>query len=135
MRSWLTQFLRNPRSLPPDLGSGYERISLTLPRELVRDVAGYLCCPPSQALRRLAQERLGPPQSARTPDESICSPTPLPGAENAPWRPAPAQPAVIGGRSREDAIRMAVAQLIGSLIPVALLLLVLYFSSKTKKQA
>ena len=54
VRSWLTQFLRNPHPLPPDPGSGYERISLTLPRELVRDVAGYLRSSPSIALRRVA---------------------------------------------------------------------------------
>lgn len=59
MRTWLTQFLRSPYYLPPDPGSGSERISLTLPRELVRDLAGYLGCSPSIALRRLAAARLG----------------------------------------------------------------------------
>jgi hypothetical protein len=59
MRSWLTGFLQNPHPLPPDPGSGYERISLTLPRELVRDLAGYLRCSPSIALRRVAAARLG----------------------------------------------------------------------------
>jgi hypothetical protein len=63
MRSCLTQFLRNPYPLPPDPGFGYERTSLTLLRELVRDIPGYLRRPPNQALRRLAQERLRPPQS------------------------------------------------------------------------
>src|SRR6266851_5066358 len=59
MRSWLAQFLRSPYSLPPDPGSGYERVSLTLPRELVRDAAGYLSCSSSIALRRVAAARLG----------------------------------------------------------------------------
>ena len=35
MRAWLTQFLRNPCSLPPDPGSSAERISQTLSNELV----------------------------------------------------------------------------------------------------
>jgi len=59
MRSWLTDFLRLPRPLPPDPGSGEERISLTLPSESVRSAAGFLCCSSSVALRRIAAERLG----------------------------------------------------------------------------
>jgi hypothetical protein len=31
VRSWHTAFLRTPRALPADPGSGYERVSLTLP--------------------------------------------------------------------------------------------------------
>ena len=133
MRSWLTQFLRNPHPLPPDPGSGYERISLTLPRGLVQTAAFNLRCPPSQALRRLAQEHLGPPESARTPSEPFLRPTSLPAAGNSPWRPAPVRPPVMGWQSREDELGKAVAQLIASVITLAFLLLVVYFSSKSKK--
>lgn len=59
MRTWLADFLRCPNSLPPDPGSGEERVSLTLPRELVGSAAGYLRCSPSEALRRIAAPRLG----------------------------------------------------------------------------
>jgi hypothetical protein len=58
MRAWLTQFRRSPYPLPQDPGSGSERISLTLPRELVRDVAGYVHCSASIALRRVAAAHL-----------------------------------------------------------------------------
>ena len=133
MRSWLTQFLRNPHPLPPDPGSGYERISLTLPSGLVQTAAFNLRCPPSQALRRLAQEHLGPPESARIPSEPFFRPTSLPAAGNSPWRPAPARPAIMGGQSGKDALGMACAQLIAGVITLALILLVVYFSSKGKK--
>ena len=132
MRSWLSDFLRNPHPLPPDPGSGYERISLTLPRELVLAVSQQLRCSPSTALRRLAQERLGPPQGVRAPSEPIFRPTLLPAAGAAPWRPAPARPPVMGAQSRELAIRMAGAQLIAGVITLALILVVLYFSSTGK---
>jgi hypothetical protein len=59
MRSWLTDFLRCPHPLPPDPGSGYERISLTLPSEAVRQAGAFLRCSSSAALRRIAAERLG----------------------------------------------------------------------------
>ncbi len=59
MRSWLADFLRQPHALPADPRSGQERISLTLPPQLVRDVASFLSCSPSAALRRIAAERLG----------------------------------------------------------------------------
>jgi hypothetical protein len=59
MRSWLSDFLQYPHALPPDPGSGYERVCLTLPKEMVRDASGYLRCSPSASLRRLAAERLG----------------------------------------------------------------------------
>jgi|SRR5271167_1528900 len=133
MRSWLTEFLRNPHPLPPDPGSGYERISLTLPKGLVQTAAFDLRCPPSQALRRLAREHLGPPEGARTHGESFCCPTSLPGAGNSSRRPAPAHSAVMGGQSREDALGMAGAQLFASVVTLAFLLLVSYFSSKSGK--
>jgi len=67
VRSWLTQYLRNPYSLPPDPGSGYERVSLTLPRELVGRHGRYLRCSPSKALRRLAQSQLSPSRANNEP--------------------------------------------------------------------
>ncbi len=134
MRSWLTQFLRNPHSLPPDPGSGYERISLTLPRGLVQTAAFNLRCSPSQALRRLAQERLGSPEGARMNSEPYSGPMSLPAAGNTSWRPAPGRPTAMEGQSREDGLGKAVAQLIASVITLALVLLVVYFISKSKKQ-
>jgi hypothetical protein len=133
MRSWLTQFLRNPHPLPPDPGSGYERISLTLPSGLVQTLAFDLHCPPSQALRRLAREYLGPSESARTSSAPFSRTTSLPAVGNSPWRPAPARPAVVGGQSHEDALGKAGAQLIASVITLALILLLVYFSSNNKK--
>jgi hypothetical protein len=59
MRSWIVDFLHRPHSLPPDPGSGEQRVSLTLSREEVLQVAGSLRCSPSVALRRVAAERLG----------------------------------------------------------------------------
>jgi hypothetical protein len=59
VRDWLGDFLRAPRQLPDDPGSGDFRVSLTLPEELVRSLAAQLGCSPSTALRRLAAWRLG----------------------------------------------------------------------------
>src|SRR5580692_4350705 len=58
MRSWITEFLRRPHALPPDPGAGDYRISLNLPNESVRDLAGLLHCSSSSALRRLALNAL-----------------------------------------------------------------------------
>jgi hypothetical protein len=58
MRSWLTDFVGNPHSLPPDPGSGDGRVSLTLPNDVVHVVAGYSRCSVSSALRRIASERI-----------------------------------------------------------------------------
>jgi hypothetical protein len=60
MRSWIAEFLRQPHPLPQDPGSGPSRVSLTLPEDSVRAVAGHLRCSPSEALRRLAAEAVGP---------------------------------------------------------------------------
>jgi hypothetical protein len=59
MRSWLNDFLRQPHPLPPDPGSGFGRVSLTLPANAVTAVATYSQCAISSALRRIAVERLG----------------------------------------------------------------------------
>lgn len=134
MRSWLTQFRRNPHPLPPDPGSGYERISLTLPRGLVQTAAFDLRCTESEALRRLAHEHLGPPQGAKRPSEPFFRPTSIPEAGNPLWRPVATRTAVVGGRSREEALGKAGAQLVASVITLALILLVSYFISKSKKQ-
>jgi hypothetical protein len=132
VRSWLSQFLRNPRPLPPDPGSGYERISLTLPRGLVQTVAFDLRCTPSQALRRLALEHLGLPEGARSPGEPFFRPTSHPAAGNTSCRSGPARPAATGGQSRDE-LGKACGQLIACVITLALILLVAYFSSKGKK--
>ena len=59
MRSWLHDFICQPHPLPPDPGSGYGRISLTLPADAVNAVATYSKSAVSSALRRVAAERLG----------------------------------------------------------------------------
>ena len=59
MRSWLHDFIYQPRPLPPDPGSGYGRVSLTLPADAVNAVAMYSNSAVSSALRRIAAERLG----------------------------------------------------------------------------
>jgi hypothetical protein len=107
MRSWLTQFLRNPHPLPSDPGSGHRRISLTLPSGLVRNAAFNLRCSPSEALRRLAREHLGPPESASTPSELFFRETPLPAAGNTFSKAAPARLSVVGWQSRGDALGKA----------------------------
>ncbi len=59
---WLADFFRQPHLLPPDPGAGEERISLSLPRRAVKTVAAMHDCSPSEALRRLAADRLSLPQ-------------------------------------------------------------------------
>lgn len=58
MRSWLYDFIHQPHPLPPDPGSGYGRVSLTLPADAVNAVATYSNSAISSALRRIAAERL-----------------------------------------------------------------------------
>lgn len=58
VRSWLEDFVRDPRLLPPDPGSGPGRVSLTLPKDVVSAVANYLHCTRSSAIRRVAFERI-----------------------------------------------------------------------------
>jgi len=58
MRSWIAEFLRRPHPLPADPGAGEYRLSLNLPDESVRDLAGLLRCSSSSALRRLALNAL-----------------------------------------------------------------------------
>jgi hypothetical protein len=58
MRTWLEDFLRNPHALPPDPGSGYERVSLTLPESVVMSVASRCGSGVSSTLRRISAERL-----------------------------------------------------------------------------
>jgi len=60
MRAWIAEFLQHAHPLPPDPGPGEDRISLTLPGEQVRQLAGFLRCSPSEALRRLALEATRP---------------------------------------------------------------------------
>jgi|SRR5579871_1000558 len=59
MRSWLHDFIHHPHKLPPDPGSGYGRVSLTLAADAVNAVATYSDSAISSALRRIAVERLG----------------------------------------------------------------------------
>ncbi len=71
MRAWLADFLRQPHILPADPGSGDERVSLTLPSEVVRHAATFLRCSQSVALRRIATERLAISFSAAVHQEAI----------------------------------------------------------------
>jgi len=66
MRVWLADFLAQPRALPPDPGAGEDRVSLTLPTQLVAAVARILRCSSSSALRRVAVDRSGAPAKAAT---------------------------------------------------------------------
>ncbi len=59
MRSWIAEFLRQPHPLPADPGPGEDRISLNLPEESVHELAEFLDCPSSSALRRLALYSVG----------------------------------------------------------------------------
>jgi hypothetical protein len=59
MRSWLHEFIHQPHPLPPDPGSGYGRVSLTLPADAVNAVVRYSNSSTSSALRRIAAARLG----------------------------------------------------------------------------
>jgi len=58
MRSWIAEFLRRPRPLPADPGAGEYRLSLNLPDESVRELAGLLRCSSSSSLRRIALNAL-----------------------------------------------------------------------------
>jgi len=62
MRSWLEAYLRAPHGLPHDPGPGDERVSLTLPQDLVEAVSGHLRCSTSATLRRIAVEQVGTPE-------------------------------------------------------------------------
>jgi hypothetical protein len=136
MRSWLTQFVRNPYSLPPDPGSGYERVSLTLPRELVAQVAGYLRCSPSTALRRLAQAYLGPSRPSPITAPPVPRPGLFPTVSSSPRAatPAPRYSLVPGCRSvsQQDKVAAAIGQLIAGALSMAIIFLILYLSGKLK---
>ena len=67
MRSWLVDFLRRPHSLPPDPGSGEQRVSLTLSREEVLQVAGSLRCSPSVAVE------LDSVEAMRRLEKAVCN--------------------------------------------------------------
>jgi|SRR5580692_1963316 hypothetical protein len=75
MRTWIAEFLRRPHPLPADPGAGEYRISLNLPNESVRDLAGLLRCSSSSALRRLALNALqsSPALSAAQSDYAATS--------------------------------------------------------------
>jgi hypothetical protein len=98
MRAWLTQFLQSPCSLPTDPDSGNERISLTLPREQVRDLAGYLQCSPSIALRRLAVARLDATTALIAPR---LAPQTVPVSAGSPRPSRTTRPASVAGSRKE----------------------------------
>ena len=136
MRSWLTWFLRNPHPLPPDPGSGYERTSLTLPRELVLAVSQQLRCSPSTALRRLAQEHLSPSRASAIISPPVPRPAPFPAqaqtSRTAP--PVPRHTIATGSRSisQQDKVAAAIGQLIAGALSLAIVFLILYVSGKLK---
>lgn len=74
MRTWIIDFLRAPGELPRDPGPGEGRISLTLHKELVKNLAARWQCSPSIFLRRFAIFRLGsseaPMKAARITNSS-----------------------------------------------------------------
>jgi hypothetical protein len=128
MRSWIAEFLCQPHPLPQDPGSGPVRLSLTLPEESVRAVAGHLRCSPSAALRRLVAEAVGPSRgavAART-HVPVKLPSWMPSEAQAQTRPTPASPQLTPE---------AVNQLLGLIawaVMVGIGLLVWYFISSRK---
>lgn len=81
MRSWLHDFICQPYPLLLDPGSGYGRISLTLPADAVNAIATYSNSSTSSALRRIAATRLGVrgpsgPQVYSATPRSTAIPTP-----------------------------------------------------------
>jgi hypothetical protein len=85
MRSWIAEFLRQPQPLPLDPGPGQDRISLTLPGESVHALAGFLRCSPSEALRRVALNALGPSPVVLAAQGEL-------EPRNTSWRPSEAPP-------------------------------------------
>ena len=138
LRSWLTDFQRNPHSLPNDPGSGYERISLTLPGELVQTAAAYLRCSPSVALRRLALARLGPRQTMTAVSQTGARPGAFPVATQGPWRPVQPLNRGVASKSstlsRQEELRVVVAQFIAGLLTFSIVVLAVHVSSKVKKR-
>ena len=94
VRSWLSLYLANSLPLPPDPGAGQERISLTLPDNLVHKAACCVGCSPSTFLRRLAAANLGPRRAPMSP-QATHSAKPagmrVPEAAQGVWRPQPSQ--------------------------------------------
>jgi hypothetical protein len=135
MRSWITEFLRQPYALPLDPGPGEDRMSLTgcrlpLPSESVHALAGFLRCSPSEALRRLAAKAIGP-SAAVTPDQrKLVSEDALWTAPQATARPRAVQPSP---RSTTDAGNQLIG-LIAQVLVMGLALLVWFFFSSRKER-
>lgn len=116
MRSWLSDFLRQPHTLPPDPGSGYGRVSLTLPEGVVRAVVEHSQCAVSPALRRIAIERLG----IAGRDMSECH--------------GPLTPTFCGSQDRSSEGAAMAAFLVPLVICVLLLGVYLVYRRKTEKK-
>ena len=84
MRSWLEEYLHAPHALPNDPGPGGERLSLTLPHDLVEAVSGHLGCSTSAALRRIAVEQVGASNIESHKAESGCDTSSTTGARPEP---------------------------------------------------
>jgi len=123
MRSWIADFLRQPHSLPPDPGPGQDRISLTLPSESVRNLAGFLRCSPSEALRRLALEAIGPSSAVPAAQREV-------GASPRSWGPVqtPVRPrATKDNQESTQDIGREIVGLISSAVFCVLMLTVWFF--------
>jgi hypothetical protein len=140
MRSWLTRFLRDPQPLPPDPGSGDERTSLTLPRELVRGASEYLRCSPSTALRRIAAGHLGANRPPADRDmRPVASPpvTSAPGIPGGAWSPVPGgywrKPANVAQASTRPTGAQVAALVIQALLYVFVVCAVVFFTARKGK--
>jgi hypothetical protein len=128
MRSWIAEFLRQPHPLPRDPGSGPARVSLTLPDDAVRAVAGHLGCSASEALRRLVADAVGPSVGVVSAKSRVAVDLPS-------WMPQEAQARVRPAPRPGQLTPEAVNQLLGLIawaVMVGIGLLVWYLISSRK---
>lgn len=127
MRSWIAEFLRRPHPLPPDPGAGEDRISLNLPRESVRDLAGFLHCSSSSALRRLALNALRSSPAVPAAHSDYAAPSDSTWAE-----PEYADEDLMPSRMEDEILAMIVPVFL--LLCLAVLLFVIYRKRKRAKE-
>ena len=132
MRSWIKEFLDQPHALPPDPGAGEDRISLTLPAESVRGLAGFLRCSPSEALRRLALEATQPSPVVSAAQREL-------EARHGSWSPLEASPWISSEVGSQDRVPVTGQQMMGlivsALIPLLSFGVLFFLSSRKAKQA
>jgi hypothetical protein len=128
MRRCIAEFLDRPHALPPDPGPGEDRISLTLPGESVRGLAGFLRCSPSEALRRLALEAIQPSPAVLAAQGELQD-------RHGSWSPPEASPRASSENGSQDLVPMTGQQIMGLIVSALIPLLsfaVLFFLSFRK---